>query len=232
MAEAPGGRPYVVQPRDTVLTIALMHDLAPQAIVDANPEMFTGAAARDPQMLAPGEVLLLPSPTPPEPSVAPQVKNRFVARVPRVHLHLAFEDEGGPMADEPFVVPGVVRLPDETGRRDARAPLEGTLDGEGRITLIVPALLGTFVLTFPERHVDHVVEVGGLDPVDQRRGREARLRHRGFLPVDQALDDPYRFETAIAERETLKSFQRAFDLQPSGYSDPPTQARLRDEHGS
>ena len=64
-------RPYVIQPRDTVLTIALMHEVEADAIVEhpKNAEIFD-ELERDPHMLAPGEILFIPQPEPPKPTVA------------------------------------------------------------------------------------------------------------------------------------------------------------------
>jgi hypothetical protein len=182
-------------------------------------------------MLAPGEILYIPPPEPPQPTVAPKEVNRFVGKVPWVHLHLHFESEAGPLADEPFLIDGRAELLDER-RPDPEEPLEGNLDGAGNLTLRVPALTRSFFIVFPERQIEHEVIVGGLDPADQRTGLGARLLHLGYLPIDQELLDPFVFESEASEQETLRGFQRAFALEPSGFADPPTKDKLTGEHGS
>lgn len=225
-------RPYVIQPRDTVLTIALMNEVEASAIREhpKNAAIFE-ELTRDEQMLAPGEMLYIPRPEPPTPTVVPLSVNRFVATVPWVHLHFAFESEAGPLSDEPFVIDGPAELLDEK-RADRTKPLEGRLDAGGNLDIRVPALTPPFFIEFPERHIRHEVSPGGLDPVDQRTGLAARLLHLGYLPLDQALLEPYVFESEISERATLRSFQKAFLLEPSGFADPPTRAALIKEHGS
>ncbi len=225
-------KPYVVQPRDTVLTIALMHEVEVDQIVDheKNAPVFE-ERERDPHMLAPGEILYIPPPEPPTASVSPQATNRFVAKVPMVHLHLCFHSEKGALANEEFRIDGPAELLTEA-RENPDEPLEGQLDGEGKLSLKVPALTSSFVIEFPERNVEHEVWVGGLDPTDQRTGLGARLLHLGYLPIDQKLKDPYYFETETAERATLKGFQEAFSLEPTGFADGRTKEKLIEKHGS
>jgi len=224
--------PYVIQPRDTVLTIALMHEVEVNAIKDhpKNAEVFQ-EKERDPHMLAPGEILYIPPPEPPVPQVSPKASNQFVAKVATVHLHLCFQSEEGALENEPFIIDGPAELLTEK-RTDKDKPLEGKLDKDGKISLKVPALTRCFVIEFPERHIAHEVWVGGLDPADERTGINARLLHLGYLPVDQEIADPFFFETEIAEQTTLRSFQEAFLLEPSGFVDSPTKDALINEHGS
>ena len=67
--EQEDGKPYVIQPRDTLLTIALMHEVDADDIAahEKNAEIFK-EKKRDPHMLAPGEILFVPQPKPPTPS--------------------------------------------------------------------------------------------------------------------------------------------------------------------
>ncbi len=227
-----GAKPYVIQPRDTVLTIALMHEVEAKLIKDhpKNAEIFKDKK-RDDHMLAPGEIVYIPLPEPPKPVVSPKATNSFVAKIPMVHLHLCFQSEKGALEEEEFLIecPAVELL---TKKRDKEEPLEDKLDGEGKISLKVPALTRSFIIEFPKRHIEHEVWVGGLDPLDERSGVNARMLHLGYLPLDQELKDPFIFETETAERETLKNFQKAFGLEPSGFMDQPTQDALKEAHGS
>ncbi len=226
-------KPYVIQPRDTALTIALMHEVEVDKLTKhaKNAEIFEDKK-RDPHMLAPGEILYIPPPEPPTPVVAPKATNRFVAKVPMVHLHLCFHSEKGPLEGEEFLIESPIVEQLTKKRADQDKPLEGKLDGEGNLSLKVPALTRSFVIEFPKRHIEHEIWVGGLDPLDQRGGINARLLHLGYLPVDQELKDPFLFETETSERATLRSFQEAFALEPSGFVDQPTQDALSKAHGS
>lgn len=224
-------RPYVIQPHDTLLTIALMNEVDVSQLRDhpKNAALFE-EKGRDPQMLAPGEIVYIPPPEPPTAEVNPKARNCFVATVPVVHLHLHFHSEAGPLGDEPFLLHGPGELLTEP-RNDPDAPLEGKLDGAGKLSLKVPALTRSVVLEFPERHIEHELWVGGLDPADRRSGVAARLLHLGFLPLDQELDEPYLFETEEAERATLRTFQEGFLLEPTGLPDGRTVEALTEAHG-
>lgn len=217
MSAAP--KPYVIQPGDTLLTIALWHEVEPERIWEheKNAEL---KSRRDPEILAPGEVLYIPPPEPPTLQVSPQATNRFRARVPKVQVHLAFAAETGPLASEPYVVLGLAE------------PLEGRLDDAGEVTLEVPATTRRLTLTFPERDIEHDIAIGHLDPVDRPSGLRARLLHRSFLPIGQDSPDPYVFPTRESLETTLRAFQRAYGLEPTGMLDPQTAKALTDAHGS
>jgi hypothetical protein len=227
------GKPYIIQPGDTALTIALMHEVDEQEIIKhpKNSPIFE-EKQRDPHMLAPGEMLFVPPPQAPAPTVAAKSQNQFVARTAKVHVHLAFASEKGVLKNEPFVVSAPVSVVGKKrSRKEKKEPLRDQLDKDGKLSLVVPALIGSFTICFPERDMTHEIMVGGLDPADVQSGINARLLHRGYLPLDQEIDNPYFFETETAEKATLKSFQEAFMLEPSGHVDSPTKEALVKENG-
>ena len=162
--------------------------------------------------------------------VSPEAVNSFTARQPMQHLHLCFNGEAGPLAGEEFELEGPAELLDKP-REDFDKPLEGKLDAQGKLSLKVPALTKRLAITFIKRHVRHEIEVGGLDPAEEHAGLRARLLHLGFLPIDQELDEPYTFETKKAEHDTLKNFQKAHLLEPTGYTDERTKKMLIEKHG-
>jgi len=60
------------------------------------------------------------------------------------------------MAHEAFIIDGPAELLTEK-RADPKKPLEGNLDGEGYLSIRVPALARPFPIDFPRRHVRHEI---------------------------------------------------------------------------
>jgi hypothetical protein len=216
MSDAP--KPYVIEPGDTLLTIALMHDVEPEEIWEheKNEDL---AEEREQDMLAPGEILYIPPGEPPTVQVQPMTSNKFKAKLPNVTLYFEFKGETGPLADEKYEVDGLPEL------------IEGSLDGAGKLALTVPALTQHLTIKFVDRQIEHDIALGQLDPVDRPTGVRARLLHTGHLPVGQDSFDPYVFATEESERETLAAFQKAYRLEPTGFIDEETKEALVKAHG-
>jgi hypothetical protein len=211
-------RPYVVRQGESLYTIARAHGLEPDAIWrdGKNTEV---ARTRDPDILAPGDLLYLPPRPAPSLRVAPQTSNAFTAKVPAVVVAVAFQDENGPLRGERYVVTGLGE------------PVEGALDGRGGLALPVPVSVATFVVEFPERRIAHSVWVRHLDPVSEPSGLRARLVHLGYGPMGQDSADPYTFVSDEAERRAIAAFQRAVGLTVTGVADEKTRAKLTEMHG-
>lgn len=211
--------PYVVRQGETLLSIAVDRGLDPDQIWNhpRNAALVLGRR-RDPDMLAPNDVLYIPREAPTPPGVALKAGNRFRGWTPRVEVALAFHGEAGPMADEPYAVDGV---------RDPReGPITGRFGGDGRFTITLPVGLRHFVLRLPRRGIAHVVWVGHLDPRDTRAGMLQRLRNLGYLSVHGQAGDAGDFTDAETERLALWWFQRANGLEPTGFADEATMARV------
>lgn len=213
-------KPYVIVPGDTLLRIALLHGVPPSEIWD-HEKNSAMKARRDPEMLAPGEVLFLPKPKPSSLQVTPRTTQAFSAKVPKAKVYLAFEGATGPLAGEAYEAHGL-----------AQEPIKGSLDGGGKVSFDVPITLERFTLVFPKRHVSHEVWPGFLAPTDTPPGRRQRLLARGHLPIGHDAVDPFVYPTVDTERAALRGFQRAMGLEETGSPDTPTEKKLRDLHGS
>ncbi|MEM9691445.1 MAG: hypothetical protein AAGA56_02780 [Myxococcota bacterium] len=218
-SEETPARPYVIQPGDTLRRVAMLHDLDPTSIWghEKNAEL---AEERDPEMLAPGEILFIPEPEDPTLTVTAETSNQFSAETPTIRVYIKFEGEEGPLKEEAYVVNGI-----------GEDPIEGTLDDEGLLDITVPLLLRYFHIEFPERDITHEVAVGFLDPVDVPSGRRARLLHLGHLPVGRDVRDPHVFATRESEQRSTASFQEAHGLEPTGFLDEATGEWLVRRHG-
>ena len=200
---------YVVGRGEYLLEIALRFGLEPDDIWN-HPKNAALKKQRDPNVLAPGDVLYVPAPPAPTLRVSPKTSNRYQATVPTVSVRLQFMGATAPLANEPYEVHG---LP---------APTTGSTDASGLVSFDAPISVKTVRVAFPKRYVEHTVNVGGLDPVGTPSGISARLAHLGYAPID-ASDD------AIAA--ALRGFQASAGLPASGRPDPATLDALTKAHG-
>lgn len=207
--------PYVVRQGETLLTIAVSRGLDPDDIWHhpKNAELVA-IKRRDPDMLAPNDLLYIPSDVPPNPGVALYARSRFQGWTPRVEVALVFQGEAGPLADEPYELTGV--------SDPRKGPRTGRLDGDGRFVVELPVTVKHFELRFPRRAIAHTVWVGHLDPRHELTGMRQRLRNLGYLSVHHQQGDPGDFTDAETERLALWWFQRANGLEPTGFPDEAT----------
>ena len=210
-------RRYVVRQGDTLLRIALTFGLEPERIW-REPKNAALIDKRDPDMLAPGDVLYLPPPPPPSLRVTPKTSNKFRAKLPEIEIRIAFHSERGPLAGERYELTGI-----------AQPPINGQLDGLGALSVKVPVDIEELELTLVDRNVKHTISVGHLDPIDEPTGVEARLIHLGYGPIGQA--DPFVFGGDESLARAVEAFQRGHDLEPTGNAGETTQHKLRDVHG-
>jgi hypothetical protein len=177
---------------------------------------------RDPNVLAPGDVLLIPKPPRRDPvRIAHKGSTHFtLPPEPTVTVTIRLRDEHGEFRGEAFDV----RL---RGARPEDPPLcEGTTGGSGEVVFDVPVSIHEVVLRVPGRSYATVVYVGGLDPAATESGIRARLRHLGFLRPSRPGLEAQAFEDAV------RRFQAEQGLAVTGRMDADTAARLQDEHRS
>lgn len=192
--------PYVVGRGEHLLTIATQFGLQPDDIWN-HPKNADLAKIRDADVLAPGDVLQIPKPPTPTLKLTHGTSNRYRAKLPTVKVELAFSGPDGPFANDPYEVHG---LADE--------PLKGTTDAQGHIDFEAKLNRRKARIVFPKRHVEHTVDIGGLDPASTPSGAAARLGHLGL----RASSDP----------EHIKAFQASHGLPTSGKPDAATAALL------
>lgn len=219
MAVSDAPKPYVIRQGDTLLRIALAKGMEPERIWDEAKNKKL-KEIRDPDILAPGDILHIPPPPAPSLSLAPQTSNRYRAKVPEVEVEIIFHGEAGPLANEAYKVTGI-----------EEDPIEGTLDGTGTFKKKVPVFLEHFTIAFPEREIEHTVWPGHLDPLDVTSGVLQRLLHMGHGPIAQKKGDPFVFTDTDAEKAAVSGFQDAHGLEKTGFADEKTQEKLKKKHG-
>ncbi len=103
----------------------------------------------------------------------------------------------------------------------------GTLDKDGCLEEPVPtnARRATVILDDSDEEMEYEIELGALNPDDDRDGIVGRLTNLGFLSSDDADDDE-----ALAD--AIRVFQREHGLDQTGEIDNATRDRIVEVHGS
>ncbi len=205
---------YIVRQGDHLASIAWRAGVEADAIWNHPANASIKQLRRDPNILAPGDVLTLPDSRPKKLTVSRGTNNRFVAQVPRVTLRVSVGDAQGPWAGEAWRAEGL-----------GGAPVEGTTDGQGVATIEVPVDAASLQLVLPGRHRRMRLDVGHLDPISEDTGVRARLEHLGYLQP-QVPGQPDGLNDSVSD------FQTASGLEPTGELDDATQSKLTEVHGS
>jgi hypothetical protein len=180
------------------------------------------AQRQNPNVLLPGDQLVIPDKTTKDQSVAANARHEFVAPSEKLTLRLVVHDESGkPVAN------AKCRLDVDSDSFNL------VTDGQGQVEKPIPddTTTGRLVLTRadPPLQLDLPIDVGSLDPLDTVTGQIGRLNNLGYDAgvVQQPADDAaqQQFESAVEE------FQCDQQLTVDGIAGPQTQAKLKAVHG-
>jgi hypothetical protein len=173
-------------------------------------------ARRDPNVLLPGDEVIVPAKQTKEEAGGTEQRHRFRRRGTPARLVMQLFREGEPRANEPYTIV----IDGEWG--------QGTTDGEGTIDVpIPPAACRAELLLGPRgRQTKYQIALGGLDPSDSVTGVQGRLRNLGY---DVGEIDG---EVGAKTRAALCAFQAEHGLPETGEVDEETCRKLKDEHGS
>lgn len=206
-------RPYVVRQGEHLAGIAARYGFDPQPVWEHEANSELREQRRDPQILAPGDLLYIPIEEQPEPArISPNTNNRYQATQPRVELRMALAAGDTILANEPYRVEGLAR------------PIEGTTDGEGRLREALPPSTRSVRVVLPNRD-DFALDVrlGNLNPHDGRSGQAQRLRNLGLDPSLRGIDPVAplmrREELAVRLADATRAFQRLEGADETGDPD-------------
>jgi hypothetical protein len=211
---------YIAKQGDCISSIAFEYGLFPDTIWN-NPANFQLKADRqDPNVLRPGDCIVIPDKRLKEVQGLTEARHRFRRLGVPAMLDIQFLDvEDKPRAGLPY------RL-DIDGRL-----LYGTTTSDGLVSVRLPpnAKIGhLFLAEDPDSSVEeeYVFHLGHLDPVDFPSGIQTRLQNAGFYDgvLTGVLDE--------ATLAALRSFQKHADLEVSGALNQATKDALRRQHGS
>lgn len=211
---------YTVQQGDYLVKLAEEHGFFDVQTIWQHGENEALRAKRDnPNVLAPGDKLFIPD------------KDQRIENKPTDQAHTFRVKRGKNLLR--------LVLEDLYGKPVANATCELRVDGQvfqvvsgadGKIEQPIPitAKAGEIVVKegqTPLKNVTLAIEIGHLDPVDERSGQMARLSNLGYYLGALDADDEPAFKSAVEE------FQCDQGLSVDGDCGPQTQARLLAVHG-
>ncbi len=169
---------------------------------------------KNPNVLLPGDVVVVSDKRPREESGGTGQMHRFKKKNTPAMLRLRLLDE----EDQPR---GNLRFTLEIDGRYS----EGSTDSDGKIEHPIPPGAQNGVLLLGDEDIIPL-SLGGMDPIENPSGIQARLMNLGLDcgGVTGAIDS--------RTREALKAFQKKNGLSPSGNVDEDTKAKLLQLHGS
>ena len=211
-------RQHTIAPGETLAALAAEHGFSRGSHIFEHPDNASLREHRDnPDVLAAGDVVVLPDPVLGTVEVRVDVRHRFQVVRPRQHLRLK------PVGCDGLSLDGRRYVLEVEGAR-----FEGVIDGRIEHAIGVGARRARLEVE-PESEgqasIIWELEVGHLDPVETAAGLQARLNNLGFWvgPVD--ADVGPRTEAGI------RRFQEAHGLDVDGTNSQEVLDKLREEHG-
>jgi len=204
-----------IEPGDHLASIADEHGFAdPQTVWSAPENAALRAQRSDPNLLAPGDRLYVPDKQDKKVSVATGAEYHFKLKSSSVRLRIKLRDPlGQPIANAACTV----TLDGQTSN--------ATLDGDGLLDVAMPARTRDAVLKVGE--TEWQLQIGQLDPVDQRSGLLARLRNLGYLGGEDTETEPTDAELGFA----IALFQRDNGLPIDANDLSRVRSKLQEIHG-
>ena len=212
-------KPHVVRQGEYLAKLAFVHGFdADQVWTD--PKNADLAQSRpDPNVLAPGDVIHIPTAKKEGQQINKGTTNRYEVKVPKVKVDLLFRDGDQPMAGEECEIVGL----GEPGPDTPKAT-----DGGGKLSLDVPVTTRELFVSFPKREgMAFQFYVGDVDPVSDETGIATRLLNLGYLP-SYFDDDPD--EQGEWMKKAVAAFQAENGMDPTGDVDEATRKALQDGH--
>ena len=174
---------------------------------------------KNPNVLLPGDVLVIPDKTVKTEPRATGNTHRFRIKRSKNMLRLVVEDlYGNPVGNANCEL----RVDD--------AVFQLVSGGDGKIEKEIPLTAQHAELVIkdgktPLKDVRLKIDIGHLDPVEERSGQKARLSNLGYYLEAIAQDEESQFKSAVEE------FQCDNGLTVDGDCGPKTQAKLKEVHG-
>ena len=199
---------YKVKQGDCISSIAYKYGFFPDTIWNDSANAELKDKRKDPNVLYPGDVVVVPDKQLKEESGATEQKHRFRKKgVPAMlKVRLTVNDE--PRANVPYKL-----MIDGNWT-------EGTTDGDGFVEESLPPGAKKGMLVVGDADSQNVFEfnLGTVDPLDTEEGVKSRLRDLGYN-----VDDDFPGE--------LRAFQTKEGLEPTGEVDEVTRSKLKDRFG-
>jgi hypothetical protein len=169
---------------------------------------------RQPNMLLPGDAVLVPNKRPKEDPGSTDSHHKYRRRGEPAKLQLRVLEDDQPRANQAYSI-----------EIDGRT-FTGTTDAEGRLECPIPGNARHGRLVIGDDQEEYDLCLGCVDPVTEVSGLQTRLNNLAFDcgPADGVLGP----RTSAA----LRGFQSSHGLPATGEADRATLAKLVEAHGS
>ncbi|MBX7174325.1 MAG: peptidoglycan-binding protein [Pyrinomonadaceae bacterium] len=205
---------YQVKQGDCISSIAFEHGFFPDTIWNHPDNAELKEKRQDPNILMPGDVVIVPDKRIKEVSEPTNQVHKFKCKNTPEKFKIQLLMDEGPRANEEY----------ELEIEDLK--FSGTTNSEGKLEQSIPPNAKKGKLTLKKDGTVFELRLGNLNPSDEITGAQGRLRNLGFYfgPIDGKLSD--ELEIAIQE------FQFAHDIEPDGELNLSTKDALEQEYGA
>lgn len=169
---------------------------------------------KDPNILNPGDVVHIPEKQEKQESRATDKRHAFVRKGVPAKLRIRLLLNEKPRADEKYLL-------DIDGE-----VFSGQTDANGWVEHTIPPNAKGGKLILNNGDEEYPLMLGGIDPIDETSGVQARLKNLGFYAGEVGGEMSADTETAV------KNFQGAKGLPVTGLLDQQTKDALKRDYGS
>jgi N-acetylmuramoyl-L-alanine amidase len=202
---------HTVSQGESISSIAVLYGHFPQTVWDDPANEALRKKRENPNLLLPGDVVVVPDKVTKEAPVQTGKVHRFRRKgVPEV-LRLQLREYGKPRAGASFLldVDGVLH--------------KGQTNAQGVLQVTVPNSSRKAVLRIGKGEV-YTIDISHVDPLEGEQANPRRLVNLNFLKGEEQGDEK-------ALRRAVRAFQQAHELDATGELDGPTRQKLREVHG-
>lgn len=213
-------REHTIMQGEHLSSIARQYGFANWRSIYYHPEnLGFNRANPDPNVLRPGDDILIPDKDTGTEDCATNQRHVFVRKRPKVLLRVIVGDDQGPFRNKRYTLSVGRRTQAGVTMQDGLVEQEIPADAEcAELCIWLADDPAAEVVTWP-------LKIGHLDPVNDITGIQARLNNLGFGcgPVDG--------NNGPKTKAAIRAFQAAHGLTVDGIAGRETQAKLKEIHG-
>lgn len=207
---------YSVKQGDCVMSIAEEFGFVWETIWNHADNADLKELRKDPNILHPGDVVVIPEKTPRTESAPVDQLSQYVKKTPKAQVKLRLLDlKRQPRAgvDYTATVDGVIS--------------SGTSDGDGYITVLTPPNARQLKLKVTEgtKTDEYTLPLGAIDPIGEVSGVQQRLTNLGYSCGSEQGTAGEQTQSAI------RAFQKEMNMNTTGELDDATRQKLKQMHG-